>query len=172
MTPAQERLLGHDLGLPRRGREAYHVPCGTPIKARDVASLEGPVATVGDVTSAVVFAEGVVPALSVHDGRTAMLPLPSFDDMAAGLPRTEAECPVGVITAGLSGAGRDGWEAEGRSVVRVVGEEDLALLPAVLFAPDGAHVLFGDRRLGLVRVDVDGDSRRRIEGLVMDMTLA
>lgn len=172
MTPAQERLLGHDLELPRRGREAYHVPCGTPMDVRGVASLEGPVATVGDVTSAVVMAEGVVPALSVHDGRTAMLPLPSFDDMAAGLPMAEAACPFGFLTAELSRAVRDGWEAEGRSLVRVAGEEDLALLPAVLFAPDGAHVLFGDRRLGLVRVDVDGDARRRIEGLVMGMPLA
>ena len=169
MTPLQERLLSADLRVPRGSMERYYRPCGEPFDPSLVPSLDGVVATVGDVTSAVVMAGGAVPRLSVFDGRTSMLPLGSFGRMVEGLPRRVAECPFRMLTADLSRAVRDGLSGEGQSLVEVVGEEDMAVLAAVAFAPDGASVMYGTRRDGLMRIEAGEASRAAVEALVERM---
>lgn len=54
----------------------------------------------------------------------------------------------------------------GRTKVLVDGEEDLLTLAAVLSAPDGSIVVYGQPRTGIVIVSVSEDSKRRFLGIV------
>ncbi len=54
----------------------------------------------------------------------------------------------------------------GRTKVLVDGEEDLLTLAAVLSAPDGSIVVYGQPRTGIVIVSVSEDSKRRFLEIV------
>ena len=49
------------------------------------------------------------------------------------------------------------------------GEEDLLALAAVLFAPFGSMVVYGQPKQGIVVIDVTEDSKRRIHDIVERM---
>lgn len=53
-----------------------------------------------------------------------------------------------------------------RSIIRVIGEEDLAALPAILFAPLGSIVLYGQPNEGVVVVYVDEKVKKRLTNLM------
>ena len=48
-----------------------------------------------------------------------------------------------------------------KQVIRVLGEEDLAVLPALVFAPEGTLILYGQPGEGIVAVDVNKNTRKR-----------
>lgn len=52
------------------------------------------------------------------------------------------------------------WSGEKTSVIKIVGEEDLAVLPAILTAPLGYSVFYGQPKEGLVCVPVNDDTKR------------
>ena len=57
-------------------------------------------------------------------------------------------------------------DADEPRVLLVDGEEDLATLPAVLAAPDGASVVYGQPGEGMVLVTVTDAVRERFDALV------
>ena len=52
------------------------------------------------------------------------------------------------------------------TLIEVDGEEDLAALPAILLAPEGASVVYGQPGEGMVLVTVDGPSTERVRDLL------
>jgi hypothetical protein len=54
----------------------------------------------------------------------------------------------------------------GRAKVQVNGEEDLLTLAAVLSAPSGSIVVYGQPRRGIVVVSVNDDSKKRFHEIV------
>ncbi len=48
----------------------------------------------------------------------------------------------------------------------VDGEEDLVVLPAIMIAPDGASVVYGQPDEGMVHVVVDDEVRREVRALL------
>lgn len=165
MTPHQERLLAHDLRMPPRRAMEYHLPTGRLVREEEARGLEGPVATVGDVSSLTARRLGLSPVLSVFDGRTRMLPVPSFARAVEGEPLAVAGCPLNTLSKEMSEAVRRGL-SEGPALLRADGEEDLAVLAVVLFAPDGTNVLYGCPGRGLVHAVVDDGARSDVEALV------
>ncbi|PSP55024.1 DUF359 domain-containing protein, partial [Halobacteriales archaeon QH_7_68_42] len=77
----------------------------------------------------------------------------------------EVENPPATLTADLLAAVVDGL-ADGTTLVRVDGEEDLAALPAIAAAPDGASVLYGQPDEGVVHVTVGDEVRDRVVDLL------
>ena len=63
---------------------------------------------------------------------------------------------------------RNALAGESGRIIRVEGEEDLALLPCVLHAPEGSVVIYGWPGRGMKAVDTDGPTRTRI-ALMYDM---
>jgi uncharacterized protein (UPF0218 family) len=57
----------------------------------------------------------------------------------------------------------------GSTVIDVGGEEDLVTLPAIAAAPENASVVYGQPGEGMVRVPVDGETRRRARDLIERM---
>jgi hypothetical protein len=67
--------------------------------------------------------------------------------------------PPAKITRALWRAVRDAARAKERIKIEVQGEEDLAALVAIATAPDGAHVIYGLPKRGMMVVLVDKDTR-------------
>jgi uncharacterized protein (UPF0218 family) len=166
------------LRLPGSLRAAFKNPLGPVYGDTDalLADAGTPVVAVGDVVTAHLLAAGATPAVAVVDGLTKRGAVD--DDVASTLaaataaPGTETvsvENPAGTITEALLAAVVDALAAPHPVVVDVDGEEDLAALPAVLAAPEGASVVYGQPDEGMVLVVVAADSRARARDLLSRM---
>lgn len=118
--------------------------------------------TVGDVVSLTARENGLVPFLSIYDGFTERHEHTGFADLVIreGLGETVVENPAGTIMPALDEAVANILTGKEPGIIRVVGEEDLALLPCVLYAPDGAMVVYGWPGKGMKAVDTDASTRR------------
>lgn len=127
---------------------------------------------VGDVVTQTFLDAGVVPHVMVVDGVTkratqvasALTGLPPED-----IVRIEVENPAARITRPLWDAVERAAAAALPTLIHVIGEEDLAALPAMLFAPDGAVVCYGQPDEGVVAVIVDADVRERVRRFLDQM---
>lgn len=173
---AGDRLLWTDggsdvlLSLPESARDAFKDPFG-PVYA-DVATLlehhEGPIVAVGDIVT-YHFEEGDhCPWIAYVDGRTERetTPEPVRETLETRENRIEVDNPPGTITAELLEATASALDVEGPTTIVVDGEEDLAAVPAVLAAPDGATVVYGQPGEGMVAVDVTGNARASFQELL------
>jgi uncharacterized protein (UPF0218 family) len=153
--------------LPDDARDAFKDPIG-PVytEAEQLLSDAGsPVVAVGDVVTYHLVAAGHAPKVAVIDGRTERESV--SDEVREGLPRADvsvASAPATVSRALLE-ALVDAIGGDGETVISVDGEEDLAVVPAVLAAPEGASVVYGQPGEGMVLATVDADLRSRMREL-------
>ena len=149
--------------LPDDLRDDLKAPLGPVLTDVDelLGLVDGPLIAVGDVVTATLARAGRPPDLAVVDGRTERGPVD--DDVAALVPEADVtvENPAATVTAELVEAMAAGLVADGRTTVLVDGEEDLAVLPALLLAPTGASVVYGQPGEGMVVVGVYAGVRAR-----------
>jgi len=133
--------------------------------------LEGKtVITVGDVVTENVLRLGVSPSLAFYDLRTKRTDYsPDINAKAVFLTVSN---PPGTITKALLEATRKAFRIveRGRPVhVLVSGEEDLAAIPAVLYAPLNSVVLYGQPEEGVVLIKVTPECKRRCAQILARM---
>ena len=159
-----------DLVLPEKDRQAFKEPIGRELADSELDSFDAQTAfiTVGDVVSLTFRKHGITPILSIYDGRTERREMTEFARLVEDEPKIEVVNPAGEITTELVGAIRGCIEGSG-GLILVDGEEDLALLPCVLYAPEGAVVIYGWPGRGMKAVDTDGPSKAYIEKLLESM---
>lgn len=123
---------------------------------------------VGDVVTYHLREAGRVPDVAVIDGRTEREAVREEIEAALAAAdgrRIAVENPAaalsGDLLAGLAAALAD----DGPVTVEVTGEEDLATLPAVLAAPLGSTVVYGQPGDGMVRVAVTVETRAEARDL-------
>ncbi|ASJ10387.1 hypothetical protein A3L12_03260 [Thermococcus sp. P6] len=157
LTPQLRRELKAPLGELVRGEipEPYE---------RIRGELEGAdyLITVGDIVTENVLKLGIKPDVAVYDYRTKRREYKPDIDMDAVVMTVRN--PSGTITKALLNAVRKGLELarRGRRVcIKVAGEEDLAAIPAVLYAPTGSIVLYGQPGEGVVLIKVTPECRLR-----------
>lgn len=148
--------------LPPSLREEFGRPVGVDVTAEEIKQHATQTIAVGDVVSLTVWENGTVPLLSVYDGYTERREHTDFARFVqrTGREETVVENPAGTVTSGLEEAVRNALQGKTPRVIRVIGEEDLALLPCVLYAPEGAWVVYGWPGKGMKAVVTDADSRR------------
>lgn len=130
------------------------------------------VIAVGDVVTQTFLDGGVVPKLMVIDGFTkrgavvenALQGLPSH-----GVKRVTVTNPPAVITQQLIAEMDRAIRGKGTTVITVKGEEDLAALPAMIIAPEGAAVAYGQPDRGVVIVIVTPVVRERAKTILNQM---
>jgi hypothetical protein len=76
------------------------------------------------------------------------------------------ENPAGELSESILRALTEAIDAPGPQVLDVDGEEDLVTLPAVVAAPDGASVVYGQPDVGMVCIRVTPESRETMRGLL------
>lgn len=121
---------------------------------------------VGDVVTAELLAAGIKPDVVVIDFR--VMRGSAGDKLKREIGRFQATImrvknPAGTITKEL----REAFEVEKfPSKIIVDGEEDLATIPAVLSAPLGSVVVYGQPGEGMVLVEVTERKRHEFERLL------
>ncbi|MFB6139034.1 MAG: GTP-dependent dephospho-CoA kinase family protein [Halosimplex sp.] len=135
-----------------------------------LAAAGDPLVTVGDIVTYHVLDAGHAPDVAFVDERTERAAVDDEVSEAIEDDRFDrvvaTENPPATLTAALLEALTDALAADDRTLVRVDGEEDLAALPAIAAAPDGASVLYGQPGEGVVHVTVDVDTRERVVDLL------
>ena len=126
--------------------------------------------TVGDVVTENVLKLGIKPSVAIYDHRTKRR---EYDpDIEADAVLMTVRNPPGTITKALLNAIRKGLglARRGRRVyISVNGEEDLAAIPAVLYAPVGSVVLYGQPDEGVVLIRVTPECRLKCGKLMSKM---
>jgi GTP-dependent dephospho-CoA kinase len=130
------------------------------------------VASIGDMTTFYLMKASIVPDLAVVDNKTKRLPVP--DHVAQSLDHDsyktiEVKNQAATLTKELIDLIRVSLNSDERVKIIVDGEEDLATLPAILYAPIGSAVVYGQPNEGSVLVDVTPEKKLHIEEFMKKM---
>ncbi|MGZ4864031.1 MAG: GTP-dependent dephospho-CoA kinase family protein [Halobacteriota archaeon] len=133
------------------------------------------IVSVGDITTYNIVQAGIVPDVSIIDGITMRQKVP--DDIYSTIsidPRVNYEVnnPAGSVSQQLYNAIRSSMERIARSeLVRIVvnGEEDLAVIPAVVEAPLGAAVVYGQPNKGMVIIAITEERKKKAKQLMREL---
>ncbi|WP_254766604.1 GTP-dependent dephospho-CoA kinase family protein [Salinilacihabitans rarus] len=174
--PASDRARDSDeseprvvVSLPPALRSDLKTPLG-PIETDARVLLEdvaGPLIAVGDVVTYHFLEAGRAPDVALVDGRTKRTAVDEEIERAVTDEASrEVANPAATLTEALLVALREALAAEEPTTILVDGEEDLATLPAVVAAPDGASVVYGQPDEGMVHVRVDDEVRATARSLL------
>jgi uncharacterized protein (UPF0218 family) len=158
------------LSLPESLRSELKEPAG-PVDTDPGALLAdagSPVVAVGDVVTNHLLSV-TTPAVALADGRTRRAALPEADTVDEDRfdRRVSVENPPATLARELLETLVTAVERAPETTLIVVdGEEDLAVLPAVVALPDGASVVYGQPDEGMVLVGVDAATRERMTSLL------
>jgi hypothetical protein len=163
-------MFERDLVLPEKDRQMFKEPIGTELYDSDLGAFDAQNAliTVGDVVSLTFRKHGIKPFLSVYDGMTERREMTEFAILAEDEDKDEVVNPAGMITRQLVESIRGRMEGSG-GLIKVDGEEDLALLPVIYLAPLGTDVVYGWPGKCMMRITTDEGIRAKIEQLLLRM---
>ncbi|WP_144798119.1 GTP-dependent dephospho-CoA kinase family protein [Halorubrum depositum] len=168
------------LTLPDSMRDAFKEPLGPVTTDADEllaaaaetrgerVAADAPVIAVGDVVTYHLREAGRVPDVALIDGKTEREAVDAEIESALAAAddrRVRVENPAASLSAELLAALGEALSAAEPVIIEVTGEEDLAALPAILAAPDGASVVYGQPGEGMVRVAVTPESRAEARAL-------
>ena len=156
-------------------------PFGKLIQDRDVtksqiiSDIKGAkkVITVGDATTERLISIGIIPDVSVIDGKERR----SATDRQIRYPAKEFNCvnPPGTIARKAIDVLKQAIKGTHPVRVRVDGEEDMLALPLFRFAPIGSVVLYGQPREGLFIVKITlskKEEAKALMGRIMNKTIS
>jgi pantetheine-phosphate adenylyltransferase len=157
------------LMLPELLRKTLTKPIGTliPDGVSVLAYLKDTCCiSVGDTTTAALVSQGITPTLAIIDFQARRIPFhwekPLWDMLTA-------HRLVEAYTSGPGYIQRDVMEAIARwqkttcpSLFIIDGEEDLLVLPAILYSPLGSVVFYGQPEKGIIRVKVTKKKKRDV----------
>lgn len=163
LNPKLRRRLKRPLGrlfpgVDVRGEEFLALAAGSPF-----------VVTVGDrVTETLQETTGRSPDVFVVDGmeRRSAREIPRI----AHASTQKAKNPAGRITKAALSAMKRAFAGQKPAMVIIEGEEDLLTIPAVIDAPLGAVVFYGQPLKGVVAVKVDEKSKARAREILKLMS--
>lgn len=154
------------LRLPAHHREGLRRPFGTLYRnlSELLPLLSGKqVYAVGDVVTLRLLRIGVVPDVAIIDGKTMRTPCSRTPEYPAR--KIHAMNPPGTITDEIIAAIRMAL-SHIPSLIMVEGEEDLAVLPLVLAAPEGGILLYGQPNEGVVLREIDSQAKKDASNLL------
>ncbi len=130
------------------------------------------IAAIGDMTAFYLLKASIVPDLLVVDNKTKRMPV--SDHVIEKLNHESYKAikvnnPAATLTKELIDLIRESMHRDEHVKIVVEGEEDLATLPAILYAPLGSVVVYGQPNEGSVLVDVTQERKLHIEELMKRM---
>lgn len=157
--------------VPEEKRELFKEPLGTFVTVEDLRKRNAKkTITVGDVVSLTMWEEGMIPDLAIYDGRTERRDMTDFARLVEerGLAVKVVSNPAGMITCELDDAVRNALDF-GPTLIRVEGEEDLALMPCIRHAPEGTDIVYGWPGKGMMALTTDAAVKDKTERLWKEM---
>jgi uncharacterized protein (UPF0218 family) len=165
------------LVLPEDLRSELKSPLGRLYKGNGVDCIEamGPelegikTAAVGDMTAHYLLEAYRMPDLIIVDHRTKRMPTPDHVKrslLIESYRTVEVVNPPATLSQELIDQIQEALAGHERVKIVVDGEEDLATLPAILYAPLGSAVIYGQPSEGSVLVKVTEDKKREIKKIM------
>ncbi|NUB89759.1 GTP-dependent dephospho-CoA kinase family protein [Haloterrigena sp. SYSU A558-1] len=157
------------LVLPDELRHELKEPMG-PIETdadRLLEDVDGPLIAVGDVVTYHFLRAGRPPDVALVDERTKRSAVDEeiretvTEGTTVEVVNPPAEISQAVVEALLEGLVRDE-----PTTILVEGEEDLVALPAIVAAPEGASVVYGQPDEGMVHVKITDEHRADVRELL------
>ena len=154
--------------LPEGLRHELRDPLGEVIpeeKLKESIPAGALVIAVGDVVAHTCYRMNVQPQLTIIDYQTQRDGEIDFaDDLKKmGEHVVSVKNPAGEVTRELWQAISDALASEIPMRIEVEGEEDLAVIPCILLAPNDSYLLYGLWNAGLVLVQITPAVRKRVE---------
>ncbi len=159
------KWLDHGLIIPESIKKELRKPLGELIIGDALGDIKGVIITVGDVSSKRFNDKSMNQKISVVDfsiGREIKFSEISEIGFSGKEEIIKVNNPAGKITPGLFKAIDEALSKKGRVIIEVAGEEDLSVLPAILAAPLGLTVFYGQPKEGIVRVEVTEDLKEKV----------
>lgn len=152
------------------------MPLGILLKDSDVTRenilknipLESFVISVGDATTEKLIKCGIIPSLQIVDGVEKRVKR----EMPYANVKTTLNCinPPAEITTESLNAIKKAFQSPKPVRIAVIGEEDLLVLPVVVFAPENSVVLYGQPNEGLVIVPINAEIRNKSQSIMDSMS--
>jgi len=130
------------------------------------------VVAVGDMTAFYLLKGSVMPDLLVVDNKTKRMPVSGHIIEMLSHERYKTirvKNPAATISKDLIDLIQDSLNSDEHVKIVVEGEEDLATLPAILYAPMGSVVVYGQPNEGSVLVNVTQERKLYIEEFMKRM---
>ena len=161
------------LHLPEELRDELKVPLGKVVeedRLPKVLEQAEKIVTVGDMCSLTLFEMGIVPDIAVVDFKTRRGEVGDKrpEILKIGQIVINVKSPAGELTRELWDAVSRAYEASAPVRIEVAGEEDLAALPCIWFAPPETAVVYGLPDVGLVVVQNDS-ARIKVKDVLSKM---
>ncbi|MBY9000232.1 MAG: DUF359 domain-containing protein [Candidatus Heimdallarchaeota archaeon] len=164
--------------LPQNQRKYFKTPLGKVItNKQDIIEIANKInqdnsipkiITVGDVTTQTFVELSIIPDIAIIDEyvQRKRVPLLQIPDVII----VEISNPAGYITS-------EAWTEiikslkieENKIIIKIIGEEDLLVLPSILEAPLDSKVLYGQPNEGLVVVSVTEEVKQSVYELIRKM---
>lgn len=157
--------------LPEKLRQALKSPIGVLIKDKDVTranllrflSAGSYIITVGDATSEKMLYFNLTPSLQIVDGLEKRVKRKPPQSTAK---KFFCNNPAGEITTESIDTIRSAISLKPPVQIIVNGEEDLLVIPACIYAPQNAVVLYGQPNEGLVVIMVTEEIRNKTKAIL------
>ena len=124
--------------------------------------------TVGDITTNTLVSKSLIPDLAIIDEHVqrkqySVVDLSKFQVL-------QANNPAGMITLEAWNLIRETLKVDdNKIIIKITGEEDLLVLPAISETPNNSKVLYGQPNEGLVSVTVTSKIKEKIQNLIQKM---
>ncbi|HWY33564.1 MAG TPA: GTP-dependent dephospho-CoA kinase family protein [Nitrosopumilaceae archaeon] len=162
--------------LPDNLRDKLKKPLGVLLKDSDVTKESvlkniptgSFVISVGDATTEKLIKYGIVPSLQIVDGVEKRIKR----DLPSGNVKTTLSCnnPPAEITIESVKIIKKAFQSTKPVRIAVNGEEDLLVLPVVVYAPENSVVLYGQPNEGLVIVPINAEIRNKAQSVMDSMS--
>lgn len=167
--------------MPEDLRDELKAPLGTLYRCNGVECVRmmekelrqaTMVLAVGDITAFYLLEGSVMPDLIIVDHKTKRSPV--HDHVKAGIHQpdyeiVEVDNPAATLTQEFIDLIKNTLERRTPTKIVVNGEEDLAALPVILYAPLGSAVVYGQPNEGSVLVRVTAEKKLHIDNLMKRM---
>lgn len=162
--------------MPESMRTILGKPLGRVLKRFHPAGQgETFIVTVGDIATKTFLDAGITPTLAIIDGMVGRKPF--HETLKILQPQRVSPFEAKAVKSGPGFISREAVEAiercfasyvlrPGSYVLIIDGEEDLLVLPAILHAPLGSILYYGQPGEGLVEVRVTEEKKREVAGLL------
>jgi hypothetical protein len=121
--------------------------------------------TVGDVVTETAFRLGLRPQMALVDGKTKRVIAKEVKGVE-GYEVVNLRNEAGLIRVSAIERLRELISSGKKYLVVVEGEEDLLVIPLVLYLKEGTYVVYGQPNAGVVALEVNEFSRIRVKSLL------
>ena len=145
-------------------------PLGQVRDSTDSLDKEDTIVCVGDMASARIIKDGFNPKVIVYDDLSQRKNIGISDEIASYEAKEhKIENPAGTLQKDIIHLFRNIMQNNGKHKVFVDGEEDLTALAAIIEAPEGSLVVYGQPNEGLVFVTVEKEIKEQVKRMIGEM---